>query len=80
MHENELPLRYLITTLEGETNELNFIQDQLKKHEKNCIYLPLGEFAVIPSNIPVLSKKVENNLKIDQNYFYHISQANSNGT
>ena len=78
LHTNELPLRHLMTSLDGKTISNNKFSGNIGKLIDTATTLKLQES--IPSiginiELPTLNEKVENDLSADQKYLYQIVNA-----
>jgi hypothetical protein len=77
LHSNELPLRHLVTHLDGETTGPSDFSGPIGKQLKECEKLPVVSFEKIETEIPSVDNKSD--LSTDQKYLYEILTAVSEG-
>ncbi|VEN43556.1 unnamed protein product, partial [Callosobruchus maculatus] len=80
LHTNELPLRHLINFLDGSTTGPKDLCGPIGQALKGCESLPIVDFNIIESNMPVLDESVSTELSTDQKYLFDICNAISKGT
>lgn len=82
LHGNELPLRHLLTTLDGKTSGPNQLTGPIGKYlteTKNWNELPVVSFNAIPSDSVAVSEDHYNELSTDQKYLLDMYLAVSTG-
>lgn len=73
-HFNELPLRHLITQLDGETSGPRGLKGDIGQKLEHCETLSVVKFNIIKSNLPKINSK-EYDLSTDQKYLLEICQS-----
>lgn len=76
LHMVELPLRHVLTKLDGETTGPNAFSGPIGKQLKACEKLPTVKFRPIPVNVPEMDPAI---LSTDQQYLLRIMRAVSDG-
>jgi hypothetical protein len=76
LHANELPLRHLISNLDGKTTGPRGFVGPIGKQLDKCEALSVVEFEPIPTNLPSVDRE---NLSTDQKYLYDIHLSISEG-
>lgn len=77
-HFNELPLRHLITHLDGRTSGPHGLTGAIGSKLEHCEELPVVNFERISSNLPRMNNE-EHDLSTDQKYLSEIVQAIESG-
>lgn len=76
LHTNELPLRHLMSYLDGKTSGPSGFSGQIGKSLESCESLPVVEFKKIETVLPPIDVKT---LSTDQKYMFEICQGICNG-
>lgn len=77
LHGNELPLRHLLSHLDGQTTGPRALSGPIGKALQQCEKLPVVKFNRINSTLPDIPSR---DLSTDQKYMYDICQAIITGT
>lgn len=79
LHENELPLRHLVTSLDGKTSGPTGLTGNIGKQLNDCEKLPVANYAPEQSDYFSTFPNI-NDLSTDQQYLLDICKAVSQGT
>ncbi|CAH1099226.1 unnamed protein product [Psylliodes chrysocephalus] len=77
LHANELPLRHLFQSLDGDTKGSYSFSKPIRDLLKHCQDMPIVEFKPIKTSLPQLQP---DDLSTDQQYLYKICIGIQNGT
>ena len=82
LHTNELPLRHLMTELDGPTTGKDSFKGPIGRAAKEADSLPPAEFDPIPVEVPIhkIPDDVKKDLSTDQKYLYEVNDAIRSGS
>ena len=78
LHANELPLRHLLTHLDGSTSGPRAFSGVIGKELVACETLPIVSFSPIDGDLPDMAN-LKSDLSTDQSFLYDMCQAISKG-